>query len=106
MGRRPRSSADSSSTSASQARNSGTLLLNLINDLLDTARLRSGQLSLEPCHFELLPTVRESVDVLRHRASEKGLRFICEMDPALEGVRVHSDPTRLSQVLLNLLWDE
>uniref|UniRef100_A0A7S3W200 histidine kinase n=1 Tax=Emiliania huxleyi TaxID=2903 RepID=A0A7S3W200_EMIHU len=88
-----------------QARNSGTLLLNLINDLLDTARLRSGQLSLEPCHFELLPTVRESVDVLRHRASEKGLRFICEMDPALEGVRVHSDPTRLSQVLLNLLWN-
>ncbi|EOD41756.1 hypothetical protein EMIHUDRAFT_447461 [Emiliania huxleyi CCMP1516] len=77
------------------ARNSGTLLLNLINDLLDTARLRSGQLSLEPCHFELLPTVRESVDVLRHRASEKGLRFIFEMDPALEGVRV----------LLNLLWN-
>jgi signal transduction histidine kinase len=70
----------------------------LINNLLDTARLRSGQLSVESKPFKLLNPIEQAIAICRPRASEKGLSIKAMVDEELPGVLVKSDPTRLWQV--------
>jgi PAS domain S-box-containing protein len=83
-------------------RRAGDNLLNLINDILDLSKVEASQLELERTGFslnDLLEKVREMVAV---RAQEKGLALVCEIAPKVPTDRV-GDPTRLRQVLLNLL---
>ena len=83
-------------------RRAGDNLLNLINDILDLSKVEASQLELERTGFslkDLLEKVREMVAV---RAYEKGLALVCEIAPNVPGDLV-GDPTRLRQVLLNLL---
>ena len=83
-------------------RRAGDNLLNLINDILDLSKVERSQLELERIRFslnDLLEKVREMVAV---RAHEKGLALVCEIAPEVSGDLV-GDPTRLRQVLLNLL---
>jgi signal transduction histidine kinase/DNA-binding NarL/FixJ family response regulator len=77
-------------------------LLNLINDILDLSKVEASQLELERTRFslsDLLEKVREMVGV---RAQEKGLTLMFEIAPDAPSDLV-GDPTRLRQVLLNLL---
>jgi PAS domain S-box-containing protein len=83
-------------------RRAGDNLLNLINDILDLSKVEASQLELERTGFslhDLLEKVREMVAV---RAQEKGLALVCEIAPNVPDDLV-GDPTRLRQVLLNLL---
>src|SRR6478609_2429758 len=83
-------------------RRAGDNLLNLVNDILDLSKVEASQLELERTGFSLndhLEKVREMVAV---RAHEKGLALLCEVAPNVPGNLV-GDPTRLRQVLLNLL---
>jgi PAS domain S-box-containing protein len=83
-------------------RRAGDNLLNLINDILDLSKVEASQLELERTGFsldDLLEKVREMAAV---RAQEKGLALVCEIAPEVPNERV-GDPTRLRQVLLNLL---
>src|SRR5450759_4768384 len=83
-------------------RRAGDNLLNLINDILDLSKVETSQLDLERTGFslnDLLEKVREMVAV---RAYEKGLALVCEIAPKVPTDLV-GDPTRLRQVLLNLL---
>jgi PAS domain S-box-containing protein len=83
-------------------RRAGDNLLNLINDILDLSKVEASQLELERTGFslsDLLEKVREMVAV---RAQEKGLDLVCEIAPDVPNDLV-GDPTRLRQVLLNLL---
>ena len=83
-------------------RRAGDNLLNLINDILDLSKVEASQLELERTGFslsDLLEKVREMVAV---RAQEKGLDLVCEIEPNVPNDLV-GDPTRLRQVLLNLL---
>src|SRR5512140_1065655 len=83
-------------------RRAGDNLLNLINDILDLSKVEASQLELERTGFslnDLLEKVREMVAV---RAQEKGLALVCEIAPNVPTDLV-GDPTRLRQVLLNLL---
>jgi PAS domain S-box-containing protein len=80
----------------------GENLLHLINDILDLSRVEALQLDLERTGFaldELLGKVREIIAV---RAQEKGLALECVVAPGVPG-NLLGDPTRLQQVLLNLL---
>src|SRR5512144_2854065 len=77
-------------------------LLNLINDILDLSKVEASQLELERTGFslkDLLEKVREVVEV---RAQEKGLVLEFEIAPEVPSELI-GDPTRLRQVLLNLL---
>ncbi|MDB5540998.1 MAG: hypothetical protein JWQ89_2725 [Devosia sp.] len=83
-------------------RTSGLHLLALINDVLDFSRAEAGKLDLETIDFSL-PDVLEHVrSVLAPQAAERGLDLNFELDahspPTLRG-----DPTRLTQVVLNLV---
>jgi len=83
-------------------RQGGEHLLTLINDVLDLSRVVAGRLGLHPADFDLPRFLRGIADIVRLRIEEKGLRFIVEIDRDLPAI-VHGDPTRLRQVLLNLL---
>jgi len=81
---------------------SAKALLTIINDILDISKLEAGRLTLEIIEVDLDGLVRDVVALLRPRAAEKGLALLMEIDPAAQG-RFRSDPTRLRQVLLNLI---
>jgi signal transduction histidine kinase/FixJ family two-component response regulator len=83
-------------------RSSGRHLLNVINDILDFSRMETGGLQLEHIDFAL-PALLEDVQSLVHAlAVEKGLALKMELDAATPAV-VNGDPTRIKQILLNLL---
>ncbi len=77
-------------------------LLDIINDILDFSKIEAGKLVLEQVPFDLREGVWLGLHALRLRAQEKGLVLRCEVD---EGVprQVVGDPTRLRQVLVNLV---
>ena len=83
------------------AKGSADLLLTLLNDLLDSAKIESGKLPLESAPFSLRRVLDQIPRVLAVRASEKGLCFSCRMPDAVPDAVV-GDRMRLQQVLLNL----
>jgi PAS domain S-box-containing protein len=83
------------------AKGSADLLLILLNDLLDSAKIESGKLELEAAPFSLRRTLDQITRVLAVRASEKGLRFYCRLPEGIPDAVV-GDRIRLQQVLLNL----
>lgn len=83
-------------------RNSGDNLLTVINDILDFSKIESGKLELETQAFDLAEIVEDVLDLLANNAAEKGLELFYHIDPNVPEV-IHSDPTRLGQVLVNLI---
>lgn len=81
-------------------RNSGATLERLVSDFLDVAKIEAGQLQLEEQPFDLEQTLRPCIQVMRHRAEEKGLAFQVIGD--LSG-RYLGDGTRIGQIVGNLL---
>ena len=81
-------------------RNAGQLR-DMIEDLLRATRTQNGKLSVEPCKLLMLPVLRDSVETLRPRATEKEVELKLEAAPELAAV--YADPQRVQQILLNLL---
>jgi signal transduction histidine kinase/DNA-binding response OmpR family regulator/HPt (histidine-containing phosphotransfer) domain-containing protein len=87
---------------AETARQSGELLLSIINDILDISKIEAGKLELERTDFKLPPLVEETVALFADRAHGKGLELLCTVHEAVPG-GVQGDPLRLRQILINLL---
>jgi PAS domain S-box-containing protein len=83
-------------------RRAGDNLLNLINDILDLSKVEASQLELERTGFSLNDHLEKVTEMVVGRALEKGLALVCEIAPNVPTDLV-GDPTRLRQVLLNLL---
>jgi PAS domain S-box-containing protein len=83
-------------------RRSGDNLLNLINDILDLSKVEASQLDLERTGFSLGDHLEKVIEMVAPKAREKGLTLVCEIAPGVSNDLV-GDPTRLRQVLLNLL---
>jgi signal transduction histidine kinase/HPt (histidine-containing phosphotransfer) domain-containing protein/ActR/RegA family two-component response regulator len=81
---------------------SASALLTIINDVLDVSKLEAGRVVLESIDFDLESLIGDVVALLRPRAAEKGLALIVDVEAAAHG-RFRSDPTRLRQVMLNLI---
>jgi signal transduction histidine kinase/DNA-binding NarL/FixJ family response regulator len=81
---------------------SGQHLMDLINQVLDHAKIEAGRLSLEHIAFDFRQAVDEVAAIVAERAGSKGLRFAARIADDLPH-RVMGDPTRLRQVLINLL---
>ena len=81
---------------------SGEALLVLINDILDLSKIEAGRLELEEIPFGVRPLVESVVKSLEWRAAEKGLSLSAQVKEAVPA-HVLGDPTRLRQVLVNLL---
>jgi two-component system, sensor histidine kinase len=81
---------------------SGTHLLSLINDLLDIARIESGQLKIQRSTFDLAAELERVAGVYAVRAEDKGLVFTSDLRLP-RPCWVEGDPARTRQVLHNLL---
>ena len=80
----------------------GDNLLNLINDILDLSKVEASQLELERTGFSLSDLLEKVMEMVAVRAEEKGLVLLFEIAPNVSTELV-GDPTRLRQVLLNLV---
>jgi PAS domain S-box-containing protein len=86
---------------AQTIQSSAESLLTIINDILDFSKIEAGKLDIESIDFDLGNTLDQIADMLAIRAQEKGLEFICSIDPAMPR-RLHGDPGRLRQIITNL----
>ncbi|TCT21566.1 PAS domain S-box protein [Thiobaca trueperi] len=79
-------------------------LLQLINDILDIAKIEEQKLVLEEIDLDLPALLRGVCTLIGERVQEKGLELVVDLDPALKaGPGLRGDPTRLTQILLNFL---
>ena len=86
---------------AETVRNSGELLLALLNDILDLSKIEAGKIDLEILDFDLHALLDDFAATLALRVQEKGLEFICAAAPEVPSC-LRGDPGRLRQILTNL----
>ena len=84
------------------AASSADSLLRLLNDILDFSKIEAGRLEFETIPFRPTILAEEVINLLRSRATAKALRLTYAASPAASAC-VMGDPTRLRQVLLNLV---
>ncbi|MFA5263851.1 MAG: ATP-binding protein, partial [Opitutaceae bacterium] len=87
---------------AELARESAESLLEILNDLLDTAKIESGKLVLESIPFKPRQEFNRVLEIMRTRADAKELGLSCKIDDSIPDV-IYGDPLRLRQVLANLI---
>ncbi|MGV8878619.1 MAG: ATP-binding protein [Sphingobacteriaceae bacterium] len=78
-------------------------LLLLINDVLDFNKFDANKVELERISFDLAALVKNIYASFKLRAQEKMLRLSLQIDQELEGKYMNSDPTRLTQIISNLM---
>src|SRR4051794_36432768 len=83
-------------------RRAGDNLLHLIDDILDLSKVETSQIELERTEFSLKDLLEKVTEMVGVQADEKGLALVCEVAPKVP-TNLIGDPTRLRQVLLNLL---
>jgi len=87
---------------AETIRTSGDNLLTIINDILDFSKIEAGRMELEQQPFDLRECVESALDLMKLKASEKGLELAFEMASDVPAA-ITGDVTRLRQILVNLL---
>jgi two-component system, sensor histidine kinase and response regulator len=83
-------------------RRSSTNLLDLINDILDLAKVESGHIALEEIRFDLGEVLDKATELMALRAQAKGLELLVSTASDVP-IGLIGDPQRLRQVLLNLV---
>ncbi|WP_252275556.1 ATP-binding protein [Pseudomonas subflava] len=83
------------------AHDSGKVLVELLNDILDLSKFEAGQLELEHIPFDLGTLVEETASLLSQNAGPN-VELTCLIDPQLPAL-VLGDPTRVRQIVSNLL---
>jgi len=81
---------------------SGESLLTVINDILDFSKIEAGRLDLNPVDFDLRDALGDTLKTLSLRAHQKGLEIALHVDSKVPH-RVEGDPTRLRQIVVNLV---
>jgi CheY-like chemotaxis protein len=95
--------------SAEQSECAGTIkvsanaLLSIIDDILDFSKIEAGKMTLEAVNFNLAETVKNAIGLVAHHAQCKEIDLTCIIEPEDTCTRLVGDPTRLLQILLNLL---
>jgi len=87
---------------AEVVRESGESLLTVVNDILDISKLEAGKLDIEVIDFDLVATAESAIALMAPKAREKAIDLGVFVEPAARGA-YRGDPTRLRQVLLNLI---
>jgi PAS domain S-box-containing protein len=83
-------------------RQSGESLITVINEILDFSKIESGAIELEHLSFDLMQILEEVLDIFSVRSAEKNIDLAYLHDSSTPGAII-SDPTRLRQVLVNLV---
>jgi len=80
----------------------GAHLFSIINDVLDLSKIEAGKMTVEKIDTKLPDLIKEVTNLLRPRAAGKGLTLTVQLDTPIPD-RVYSDPTRLRQILMNIV---
>lgn len=80
--------------------NSGTYLLNVINDILDMSKIEAGRMAIDAEDVSAYEAAEDASRIITAAAAEKSIEVVCDVDRELI---VHGDRRALKQVLLNLL---
>lgn len=83
-------------------KDSASLLLNLINDILDHSKIEAGKVTIEQIPFDLNALLDDIANIVSHKAHEKQIELVFDMDRSVPN-KLIGDPLRLLQVLVNLL---
>ncbi len=86
---------------ATNIRKSGRLLLELINDILDLAKLEAGKMEVKPAEFNIGNLMHLLTDLLRPLAEDKRIYLQTDVDPQLPDL--FQDQVKVQQILTNLL---
>lgn len=81
---------------------SSRILLGIVNDMLDFAKIEAGKLTIESIPFDLEEVLSNLADMFAYQAYDKNLEFIINL-PTNIPTRLIGDPLRLNQVLVNLV---
>ncbi|MEO7411511.1 MAG: PAS domain S-box protein [Sphingomicrobium sp.] len=81
---------------------SATLLMAVLNDVLDFSKMEHDRLEIHACDFDLEALAQSTLDLFFNAASQKGLLISLALDPGASPF-VHGDPVRIQQVLSNLI---
>ena len=87
---------------AQNIQNASSLLLNLVNDILDLSQVESKRMEIMPMEYHTKELFENLVDMTQVRMKEKKLNFLVDIDQSLPSVLM-GDEIRLKQVLLNIL---
>ncbi len=80
----------------------GNHLLTIINDILDISKLEAGMMTLECIDTSPAALLNDVVELMKVRAEGKGLTLAAEFSGPIPDI-IQSDPTRLRQILVNLV---
>ncbi|MFZ2268849.1 MAG: response regulator, partial [Azonexus sp.] len=83
-------------------KSSAEALLTIVNDILDFSKIEAGKMQFESLAFSAQDVVLEAARVLAVSAHKKGLELIVDVHPDVP-LRVVGDPSRLRQVIINLI---
>jgi len=83
-------------------RNNANHLLTIINDILDMSKIEAGKMTVERIETHPAQIVEETISLLKSRADGKGITVQAEYE-GLIPERISSDPTRIRQILMNLV---
>jgi len=86
----------------SQIQASSDILLKIVNDVLDTSKIQSGELALESRAFNPTLAMQQVIEMLKEKAIEKNIVIKTELAPNFS-LWLLGDETRFKQILLNLL---
>jgi len=86
---------------AQNIQKAGRALLDMINDILDVAKLESGKMDVRPTEFDIGVLVQTQCDVIRTLADEKNISLTVEIEPQLPPM--FQDQAKVQQILTNLL---
>ncbi|WP_407310555.1 response regulator [Pseudomonas sp. nanlin1] len=78
-------------------------LLKVINDILDFSRIERTELELEHIRFNLGELINTCAQAFQHSARQSGLVLDLDLAPGIERLNVDGDPTRIRQILVNLI---
>jgi len=87
---------------ANRIKRNGQLLVHLIDEILDLSKVESGNLKIEKTQINLYELISDIRAMMQYQAEQKGLLFSMNMESLLP-LTCLTDPTRLKQILLNII---
>lgn len=84
-------------------KNCGQQLLNLIDDLVDVAKIEANQIQIDPQTVFVNVIVEEMIDMFKDNASKKSLNIVSEIPVGISTPIIITDPLRLKQIMYNLI---
>lgn len=81
--------------------NSGRVLLEMINDILDLAKIEAGKTEVRPTSFDLIALIYAQIELFRKMAEDKNINL--QVDSSVQELRIEQDQGKISQILTNLI---